>query len=521
MVMVMRTIANKVGTIQVEGNAFYFLQPLSTFKTDQMDQIQQAYEKRMATLTEQPFYLTAKDLTFQSGQVQFEYDLTGFKAFDHLKSLYFEDKLPYYLSLVRMAKDSSVTVLWQKENFVIDPEEQLVKAAIIENEELILQNPKSREDAVKELIIISLTSLNRVLGRPRRNDFFEQSEDVIRFAETIFLRLKTLEEMESYLLGIQEEVNERKRLEAEELAQQEADKGRFSFSLGNLVKGRKEALAKTTPQLTLAKSEGKQPKKSVAAKDSNKRFLLGTAGILAAAVLLNIFLTNANENAQATDAGKTEVSEEISLEEVYRQGLLGDDMAVIEALEAIGQDSLKEKDKEVLATLYMENGDYTKAIEADPELTSEVAAKLMEEDKVDELQALEASLKETSPEVAFELAAASEDWQTVIDLRNQVELTEERIPTIVSAFIQTGDLQTAKAFVNEKAPENEEVLDRLLEVEKQQNELEALKTEKAEKQKLIDTDTDEKKIKAAKERIKEIDQQITELEKGIEVIKGG
>lgn len=239
------------------------------------------------------------------------------------------------------------------------------------------------------------------------------------------------------------------------------------------------------------------------------------------AVLLNIVLTNANENAQATDAGKTEVSEEISLEEVYRQGLLGDDMAVIEALEAIGQDSLKEKDKEVLATLYMENGNYNKAIEADPELTSEVAAKLMEEDKVDELQALEASLEGTSPEVAFELAAASEEWQTVIDLRNQVELTDERIPTIVSAFIQTGDLQTAKAFINEKAPENEEALDWLLEAEKQQNELEALKTEKAEKQKLIDTDTDEKKIKEAKERMKEIDQQITELEKGIEVIKGG
>src|SRR5690606_21432451 len=99
------------------------------------------------------------------------------------------------------------------------------------------------------------------------------------------------------------EVSERKRLEAEELAQQEADKGRFSFSLGNLVKGRKETPAKTTPQLMLGKNAGKQLKKSVAAKDSNQRFLLGTSGILAVAVLLNIFLTNANENAQATDAG--------------------------------------------------------------------------------------------------------------------------------------------------------------------------------------------------------------------------
>lgn len=513
MIMVMRTIANKVGTIQVEGNAFYFLQPLSTFKTDQMDQIQQAYEKRMAALTEQPFYLIAKDITFQSGQVQFEYDLTGFKAFDFLKSLYFEDKVSYYLSLVRMAKDSNVTVLWQKENLVIYPEEKLVKAAIIENEELKLQNSKCPEDAVKELIIISLTNLNRVLGRPRRSDFFEQQEDVIGFAETLFLRLNTFDEMESYLLGIQKEVDERKRLEAEKIAQQEASKGRFSQSLNKILKEKKGFSSKQIPQFVLAKSEGKQEMKTATTKDNNKRFLLGTVGVLVAAVLLNIVLTNATEDVKATDAGKTEVNEEVNLEEVYRQGLLGEDLVVIESLEAIGQNSLKEKDKEVLAMLYMKNGEYNKALEANWRLAGEVAAKLIEEDKLEELQALEASFERKSPEAAFELAAASANWQTVIDLRDQIELTDERISSVVSAFIQTGDVQTAKAFVNEKAPEKEEVLARLLKVEKQQNELEVLRKEKAEKQKLIDTDTDEKKIKAAKERIKEIDQQITELKK--------
>lgn len=511
----MRTIANKVGTIQVDGNSFYFLQPLSTFKTDQMGQIQQAYENRMAALKENPSYLTAKDLTFQSGQVQFEYDLTGFKAFDYLKSLYFEDKLPYYISLVRMAKDSNVTVLWQKENLVADPEEKILKAAVIENDELKLQNPKSRVDAVKELIIISLTSLNRVLGRPRRSDFFEQNEDVIRFAETVYLRLNTLDEMESYISQIQGEVDARKRLEAEELELQNSQKKRFSFPRIETLTKKKSSPDKNESQQLLYKDDKKKGQKSLSAKENNMRFFLGVGSILIVALLLNVFLTNANKNAKATDAGEMDVNEEVNLEEVYRQGVLGDDAAVIETLEAIGYKSLEEKDRNVLDALYLGNGEYGKAIENNSDLAGEIAAKMVEEDRIEELKELGNSIGESNPVVAFEVAAAAEEWETVIELRNQIELTEKRISTIVSAFIRIGDLQTAKAFVSEKAPDNEETLNQLLVAEKQQNELEALKTEKAEKQKLIDTDTDETKIKEAKERLKEIDQQIMELEKEI------
>lgn len=509
--MVIRTIANKVGTIEISGNSFYFLQPLSTFHTDQMEQIQQAYERRMESLKEKPYYLAAKNVSFQSGQVQFEYDLTGLKAFDHLKSLYFEDKLPFYLSLIAIAKDTDVEVLWQKENFVVDMEAQLIKAAILANAALDVQHPKSRLDAVKELIIISLTNLNKVFGRPKRSDFFEQSEEVIRFAEMVYLRLNSLADLEAYVSQTYAEISERKQLEQIEQEAQAAKKKRFTRISGDMKKRFNFTAKKKKEEPFFPEVPSQKAKKQPVSKESNFRFLAGAGAILIAAFLLNGLLTSANENAKTGTAESEQGAKEIDLEETYRQGLLGDEKMVIETLEASGYDSLKKEDRQVLEALYLKNGAYEKALEHNPALAGEIAASLAENKELEKLTALQASLPESSPEVDFEVAAATKEWATVLDLRNQVKLTNTRSDTIVTAFIQTNELQSAKEFAEEKAAGNEKLMDRILEAEKSQNALAALKREKAEQQKVIDTDTDKKKVRAAQERVKAIDQQMKEL----------
>ena len=159
----------------------------------------------------------------------------------------------------------------------------------------------------------------------------------------------------------------------------------------------------------------------------------------------------------------------------------------------------------------MKNGEYNKALEKNPELAGEIAAKLVKSKDIKQLEEVRDSLAEPNPILDFELAVATQDWQTVIDLRNQIELTDAQMASIVTAFIRTGDLKTAKGFVEEKAAGDEELLNRVLEAEKKQNELAALKVEKVEKQKVIDKDTDKKKIKAAQDRIKAIDKQMKKL----------
>lgn len=509
--MVIRTIANKVGTIEINGNSFYFLQPLSTFNTDQMEQIEKAYERRLDSVKENSNYLAAKNLSFQSGQVQFEYDLTGLKAFDYLKSIYFEEKLPYFLSLISIAKETDVTVLWQKENFVVDVEKQNLKVAILENDELKLQNTKEPMDAVKELIIISLTNLNQVFGRPKRSDFFEQNEEVIRFAEMVYLRLKTLDDLEGYVLQAYAEINERKRLEEIERESQAAEKKRFTFINSGEIKNFNFLTRNKKVNPSVLAVHSPKGKKRPAAKENNGRFLAGAGGILIAAFLLNSILTNANEESTAGKSQDKQPTEEINLEETYRQGLLGDEATVIETLEATGYDSLEKEDRKVLDMLYMKSGAYEKALENNPSLAGEIAVSLAKNKEFEKLEEVQASLPEPNPEVDFEIAVASKEWTAVLELRNQVELTELRLNTIVTAFIQKDDMQQAKKFVEEKAADDEELLGRVLEAEKSQNELAALQREKAEKQKVIDTDTDKKKVKVAQERLKAIDQEIKKL----------
>jgi hypothetical protein len=102
--MVIRTIANRVGTFEVEGNTISYLQPLSTFNTQEMNEIQKWYKEKMQSLQQASSYLPAKDITFQSGQVCYSYEVTGLQSFNVLKTMY-EDNA-HYLSLIQWQRQT-------------------------------------------------------------------------------------------------------------------------------------------------------------------------------------------------------------------------------------------------------------------------------------------------------------------------------------------------------------------------------------------------------------------------------
>ena len=227
--MVVRTIANKVGTFEVKGNTISYLQPLSTFNTQEMDLIQKWYREKLLSLKEYPSVVPAKDITFQSGQVSYAYDVTSYKSFHTLKTMYLEEKLPYYLSLIELAKNKELTLLWNLQNLVVDQESQSVKVLVVGNKAFDITNDESHLDAVKNLMIITLTSLEQVYGRPKRSDFLEQNEEVIQFAEMIYLRLNSLEQMKEYIEAFLKEINDRKLQEQEELAKRMESRKVISF----------------------------------------------------------------------------------------------------------------------------------------------------------------------------------------------------------------------------------------------------------------------------------------------------
>lgn len=500
--MVIRTIANRVGTIEIDQNSLYFLQPLSAFQTEEMEQIERAYEKQMQQVIGDPTFLSAQQISFQSGQVRFEYDLTGLHSFNALKAMAFEDKLTYYLTLVHLAKKSDSNVLWQKENFVLNKEESLLHVLVAENEVMPLSNEKDRLMAVKELIIVSLTRLNHVYGRPRRTDFLEQSDEVIRFAETIYLRLQSLEEIEAYINDVSNQVEEKKQAKQQQLALAEQNQTKWTVA--------KAALRENIQQLPALKkkSTGNRAKTT----GGNNKLFVGVAAVLLVAFGLNVVLTQATENAQETESGQVTYGE-LNLTDVYREGLLGDTEGVVESLESMDYSQLAAADQDMLNQLYIQQGAYEKALKRQPELLGSIAEQLSSNGDSEGLTNLQEATDQPTEVIDFELATIEEDWSRIIELRNQVDLTDRRVETVLQAFIQEKDLQGAKGFLEKHHLSDEKFMNQVLKAEKQMLQLEELQAERKKLEEAIGDENDKKALKKSEERLKEVNQEIEEMTK--------
>lgn len=299
--MVIRTIANRVGTIEINQDSVYFLQPLTAFETDDMESIEQAYEKLFASMEESTPLVPVKEITFQAGQIRYEYDVKGLMAFTAIRAVEFEEKLPFYLDLINLAKDQQVKVLWQKENFVVDREAKRLFGMVIENDVMSIVYHKDSVSAVKELIIISLTKLNEIIDRPKRMDFLEPSEEVIRFAETIFLKLNSLDEIEEYIKEKIDQFEEQRREEALEQERLLNERSRFE-------KFRAYVKEKVQFQNAALKPKGKKFKK--VGQQGNSKLFVGVVIILLLAFGLNIALTQATEEKKEENAFYNEPSKE-------------------------------------------------------------------------------------------------------------------------------------------------------------------------------------------------------------------
>lgn len=299
--MVIRTIANRVGTIEINQDSVYFLQPFTAFETDDMQMIEQAYEKSFARIKESTPLVPVKEITFQAGQIRYEYDVTGLLAFTALRAFEFEEKLSFYLDLINLAKDQHTKILWQKENFVLNRESKRLYGMVIENDVMSIADNKDPVSAVKELIIISLTKLNELTDKPKRMDFLEPSEEVIRFAETIFLKLDSLDEIEGYIKEKIEQFEEQRR--ADELEQEKLLNERSSFE-----KFRSRVREKVQFQNATLTTSKKKFKK--AGQQDNSKLFVGVAIILLVAFGLNIALTQETEEKNEENTFYNEVSEE-------------------------------------------------------------------------------------------------------------------------------------------------------------------------------------------------------------------
>lgn len=445
---------NKYGEIQVSQNTIQYTIPIIYTGANELDEMEKAYREKEKELKNYPLYLFADNIQIVRNRFCFTFNLEGKKAFHYIRQLRFEEQLYYFTSLIELAK-SETNILWDKNNLLIDPEERSVKSFIFSFQVHPIYSVAAI-DGLKEMILFSLTTLNKVIGKPQRIDFIDQREDVIRFAELI-LQAKEIKEIEKIVDAAIYKAERELEIERE---QEEKLK---SMSLLSRIKEKKKALSKEGDLYKIQGHLQNEDKKTETFLNS-KYFYIGSAAVALIILISNAIGVFDNPSKHVAAEPKAEIQHEqeekvkeitpSELAEIYRKAIIGEEAEALKELEIYGYDNLSKQDKIAMLKLYEKIGQYEKIIRLAPEHTEDIVNKLISENNMEVLMTLK---NIEHPLISFEVAYIENDWEKVIQLKDDVEKTDRRQQQIVTAYLQLGQLDAAQEFAQGN-PELEKII---------------------------------------------------------------
>lgn len=99
----------------------------------------------------------------------------------------------------------------------------------------------------------------------------------------------------------------------------------------------------------------------------------------------------------------------------YRDSFFEEPDVTITKMEEIGYENLSDNDKNVLNQLYVDIGDYEKALQNDPNKVGDVAKSMYQKGESQALEEFVNGLDEEEPETSFYLASDNENWEQVFN----------------------------------------------------------------------------------------------------------
>jgi len=443
---------NKIGNLEFENNTAKYRLPITEFNTDELSIIEKNIKRKVRSLEGLPYYLLPYEIQIINSSVIFYYELVNYKSFHYLRQLDFKEQLKYFASLVEIAKRHEETrILWDMHNFVVDPYEEITKVLIYESENIKIYEKTDALNGVKELILISLTTLNKILGKPTKMDFINRRDDIIQFAETI-LKIDNLEDLDHY-------INTR-RIEYEHGMVEVEPEG--SDERQTPVQGDRNTLFRiklpkiNMKQLSKRKDYNNPNGKK---KGSDKTVQLAISILILSLVLNNVLSSQTEEqpekkekvvteNVQGNIDEKRKVNKSNSedLLEAYRLSLNGETKKALNILEGIGFNNLPEKDQEIMLDLYQDDGQYHKVIDLSPSRVKDIVNLIIANGEEEKLHEIKKKMKTKNAYVEFEVAHLNQEWQKIIELKDKVELNGRREQQIVEAYIALDKLDEAEEF---------------------------------------------------------------------------
>src|SRR5699024_1615406 len=382
-------LINRFGEIFYEKNEVLITMPFERLHNESAESLEENYRSKIKELDYPDSFIYANSFNVLRDRLQMSFDLSGCVAFHNIHKVNLRDMLPYLYSMIDIAKINA-NILWDRNNFVIDTTEKKVKTLLFEFEDFPLYKKDTNFDGLKELILLALTKNQSLIGKPKRADFIEKTEEVYQFSEDI-LGTNSIEGIEEVVKGYENQKEHEERVAKHE-KQQKAEKSFFNKGKSKLAGDLPAKKEKSTEEQLKSNLQKEQEGQSKSKSKSNKDWLdkltsrngLIIVGVLALFIVGFSYMSG-DGSASEEETAQEKLAQNEEVKDAYRLYVAGDDKSIEEAyakLDAIGYENLPDEDKSTLINWYVEQEKYSKALKTTPESAYIISDEILEKHNI-------------------------------------------------------------------------------------------------------------------------------------------
>lgn len=456
----MRRAFNKLGSIEIEDNTLRYRISTQELGMEEPEILIKEIKRKVHTIGKEDMFVLPMDISIMNRYMVLYYDVAHYQSIDYLREVDLETKLPFYLSLIEIAKEQEKGLLlsWDRLNFFCDRYENKVKIALFETETLkIYEDAPDLLRAVKDLICTTMTDLNKIINIPRKHDFINPSEENIVFVEKV-LKMQNLDDLYMYIETLQMDME----LDNSVSIDREEAKKKSSF-FKKTAKKEKVVLKKEKPaEKVIVRKKKPKPnsnkKKTVQnKKDRQMKMLFIAVGVGLVLYFMAPLLTpptgeakdTSTVNLVSTDESgyfKGTANKDVNLVDAYRKAYNSEYDGAYTSLAKVDKKTLDLKDIPLLIQIYDETGHLAGLLDEVPNLANDVITYLLTKNKLDSLTDVAAAMETKNPYIEFETAHIKEDYETMLTLIGEVEINGRKEKQIMDGYLALERFDEARRF---------------------------------------------------------------------------
>lgn len=447
---------NKYGNFSFDENGATFQIPTEHLKNDDPSIIERDFKRFVTDHSLQNQLIVPNEISNQGRYTILKYELYKLHDFSHLFELTLADKLDYYRSLVSIAiaeQNGQITLPWERSNIILDTHEKNIKVLLYQTESIPIYNDEERSivKSVRDLILVSMTRLNKILTIPKLPDLLEHNEINKEFCQAMY-HIDNLDDM-LYLIQDTElrlmEQNTEEDLDDE--IETKATKKKRLFA--------KKEKPSSDKQTNVPRPNVSTKKKSILNRFEKKHYILLV--ILLVALIINYatgsdskkttgFEEFQDENGATSTYFKSSSNQAVtkSLVNAYRLSYSGQRDKAYTVLQTLNLRDLSTTDLPMIIEIYDSQNDLSTLLDDNPvpEMANQVITYLIKNDSLNKLVDIHKEMETTNPYVEFETAYLEREYEKVIELHQNVSLNGRKEGQIVESYLQLGKVQEATEF---------------------------------------------------------------------------